>query len=109
MLQKKGTQKQGKKLWIFAIAVIIVAVIASGIVWAERLKSEAAYKDVQLVVNMDDISTLANAQGLSHEEMAEMLKERGVQLRDRAIELVLARHRQGEAMHESLSLLLVSL
>ena len=32
-----------------------------------------------------------------------------VQLRDRAIELVLACHRQGEAMHESLSLLLVSL
>ena len=32
-----------------------------------------------------------------------------VQLGDRAIELVLARYRQGEAMHESLSLLLVSL
>ena len=71
-------KSQDKKLIILAVVIIAVALLAAAVVWQERLKSEAAYKDVQIVVNMDDIATLANSQNISIEEMSNLLKERGV-------------------------------
>ncbi len=71
-------KSQDKKLMILAVVIIAVALLAAAVVWQERLKSEAAYKDVQIVVNMDDIATLANSQNISIEEMSDLLKERGV-------------------------------
>ena len=69
---------KNKKLYIFAILLIVIALAASAVVWQERLKSESGYRDVQIVVNMDDVSSLANSQNISVAEMADILKQKDV-------------------------------
>lgn len=76
-MQKKEN-KNNKKMWIFAIAVVIIALIASAVTWVDRLKAEAEYKDVQMIVNIDDMESLANAKDISMAEMAAELQKRGV-------------------------------
>lgn len=71
-------QAKDKKLWIFALVVLAVAIAASAVIWGERLKVESAYKDVQVAVNIDDMESLANAKNLSMAKMAEELQTRGV-------------------------------
>ena len=71
-------QAKDKKLWIFALVVLTVAIAASAVIWGERLKVESAYKDVQVAVNIDDMESLANAKNLSMAKMAEELQTRGV-------------------------------
>ncbi len=73
-------QAKDKKLWIFALVVLAVAIAASAVIWGERLKVESAYKDVQVAVNIDDMESLANAKNLSMAKMAEELQTRGVSI-----------------------------
>ena len=58
--------------------LVALAVICSFTLWGQRLQSEADYKQVQMVVNYNDILALANGNQMSQEELAALLQERGV-------------------------------
>lgn len=58
--------------------LVALAVICSFTLWGQRLESEADYKNVQMVVNYNDIMALANGNQMSQEELAAQLQERGV-------------------------------
>lgn len=58
--------------------LVALAVICSFTLWGQRLESEADYKNVQMVVNYNDIMALANGNQMSQEELAARLQERGV-------------------------------
>lgn len=78
MLSCNENRCKNKKLWIFALTMLLIAIAASAVIWGERLKAESAYKNVQMIVNIDDMESLANAKNLSMQEMAEELQTRGV-------------------------------
>lgn len=58
--------------------LVALAVICSFTLWGQRLQSEADYKQVQMVVNYNDILALANGNQMSQEELAAQLQARGV-------------------------------
>mgnify|MGYP000315924874 CR=1 FL=1 len=58
--------------------LVAIAVICSFTLWGQRLSSEADYKNVQMLVNYNDIIALANGNDLSQEELAAELQQRGV-------------------------------
>ncbi len=58
--------------------LVAVAVICSFTLWGQRLQSEADYKNVQMVVNYNDIVALANGNEMSQEELVQLLQQRGV-------------------------------
>lgn len=58
--------------------LVALAVICSFMLWGQRLQSEADYKQVQMVVNYNDILALANGNQMSQEELAAQLQARGV-------------------------------
>ncbi len=58
--------------------LVAIAVICSFTLWGQRLSSEADYKNVQMLVNYNDIVALANGNNLSQEELAAELQQRGV-------------------------------
>lgn len=58
--------------------LVALAVICSFTLWGQRLESEADYKNVQMVVNYNDIMALANGNQMNQEELAAQLQERGV-------------------------------
>lgn len=58
--------------------LVVLAVLCSFTLWGQRLQSEADYKNVQMVVNYNDIVALANGNNLSQEALAEEFQQRGV-------------------------------
>lgn len=58
--------------------LVAIAVICSFTLWGQRLQSEADYKNVQMVVNYNDIVALANGNDMTQEELAAQLQQRGV-------------------------------
>lgn len=58
--------------------LVALAVICSFTLWGQRLQSEADYKQVQMVVNYNDILALVNGNQMSQEELAAQLQARGV-------------------------------
>ena len=52
--------------------------ICSFTLWGQRLQSEADYKNVQMVVNYNDIVALANGNEMSQGELVQLLQQRGV-------------------------------
>ena len=50
--------------------LVAIAVICSFTLWGQRLQSEADYKNVQMVVNYNDIVALANGNDMTQEELA---------------------------------------
>lgn len=58
--------------------LVAIAVICSFTLWGQRLQSEADYKNVQMVVNYNDIVALANGNDMPQEELAAQLQQRGV-------------------------------
>ena len=58
--------------------LVAIAVICSFTLWGQRLSSEADYKNVQMLVNYNDIIALANGNDLRQEELAAELQQRGV-------------------------------
>lgn len=58
--------------------LVAIAVICSFTLWGQRLQSEADYKNVQMVVNYNDIVALANGNDMTQEVLAAQLQQRGV-------------------------------
>ena len=73
-------QAKDKKLWIFALVVLAVAIAASAVIWGERLKVDLLTKTCK----SRSISTIwkvwQNAKNLSMAKMAEELQTRGVSI-----------------------------
>ena len=58
--------------------LVAIAVVCSLTLWGQRMQSEADYRNVQMVVNYNDIVALANGNDMSEEELAGELQKRGV-------------------------------
>ncbi len=58
--------------------LVAIAVICSLTLWGQRMQSEADYKNVQMVVNYNDIVALANGNDMSKAELTGELQKRGV-------------------------------
>ncbi len=58
--------------------LVAVAVVCSLTLWAQRMQSEADYKQVQMVVNYNDIVALANGNDMSEAELTKEMQKRGV-------------------------------
>ena len=67
-----------KRMKLAGWLLVVFAVISSFTLWGQRLQSEADYKNVQMVVNYNDIVALANGNQMTQEELAAQLQERGV-------------------------------
>lgn len=73
-----SNEKLNKNLAVFGWIVVAVAIICSLTLWGQRLSSEKDYNKIQISVNYTDVVSMANANGLSNEALAQMLKSRGV-------------------------------
>ena len=58
--------------------LVAIAVVCSLTLWGQRMQSEAEYKNVQMVVNYNDIVALANGNDMTEEELAAEMQKRGV-------------------------------
>lgn len=58
--------------------LVAVAIVCSFTLWGQRLHSEAEYKNVQMIVNYNDIVALANGNAMSQEELVAEFQKRGV-------------------------------
>ena len=67
-----------KRLKQIGWLIVVAGVLCSLFLWGQRMRSEANYKNVQMVVNYSDIVAMANANDLTEEEFAKALQERGV-------------------------------
>lgn len=63
---------------IFAYFLILTAVISSLYIVNKRLHIEKDYKGVEILVNITELESLANANDLTDEELAQKLQEKGV-------------------------------
>lgn len=61
-----------------AAVLVLIAVVCSIYVGVVRIQTEQDYKTVNLSVSEVDVRALANGNGLTNEEMLEMLKHNGV-------------------------------
>lgn len=58
--------------------LVAIAVLCSFTLWGQRLQSEAGYKNVQMVVNYNDIVALANGNNMTQSALCEEFQQRGV-------------------------------
>ena len=58
--------------------LVAIAVVCSLTLWGQRLQSEAEYRNVQMVVNYNDIVALANGNDMTEAELAGEMQKRGV-------------------------------
>lgn len=70
-MKVNGIKKAG---WL----LVAIAVICSFTLWGQRMQSEADYKNVQMMVNYNDVVALANGNGMSQEAVIAEMQQRGV-------------------------------
>ena len=58
--------------------LVAIAVVCSLTLWGQRMQSEADYRNVQMIVNYNDIVALANGNDMSEAELAGEMQQRGV-------------------------------
>lgn len=73
-----GKLQQKKLLQAVGWLLVAVAVLCSATLWGQRLRAEADYKNVQMIVNYNDVVALANGNGMTEEELMRQLQARGV-------------------------------
>ena len=58
--------------------LVVIAIVCSLTLWGQRMQSEADYRNVQMVVNYNDIVALANGNDITQDELTVELQNRGV-------------------------------
>ena len=69
---------KNNNLWRITAVILLLSMICSLFVAVDRVRAEKAYDTVNVIVNMNDVQTFANAENVSVQDMLQTLKKHGV-------------------------------